>query len=154
MALPNIPGQITLSQNTEFNNVDQELVRANFDDTVRASGTASATVTSADITNFGFTGATFYLNVTSVPGSGSATVALVLQGKDPVSGLYAEMFRSSQFSAGTIAIQVGPGLGDGALSGTVRASLALPRTFRVLSAVSAGATSKDVVFSVGISYTK
>lgn len=149
-------GQIVTALNLNFNNVDQEFVRTNFDETtaIRTSGTASATVTSSDITNFGFTGAVFYLDITAVPGSGSATVAIVIQGKDPVTSKYAEMFRSTQFSAGTTAIMVGKGLGDGALSGTMRASLALPRTFRILSAVSAGATSKDVVFSVGMSWVK
>lgn len=148
MAIPNVPGQLTLNQNLQFNGTDHEFVRANFDQTVRASGTASATVTSADITNYNFSGAVFFLDITSVPASGSATVSLSIQGKDPTSGKYTTLFTSAQVSAGTTAVMLHPGISASANG----MSLILPRTFRVQSNVSAGATSKDVVFSVGMSF--
>ena len=150
MSIPNLPGQLTLSQSLQFNGTDHELVRANTEQTVRASGTASATVQSSDITNFNFSGAIFFLDITSVPGSGSATVSLTIQGKDPVSGNYANLFTSAQVSAGTTAVMFYPGISSSA-NGTTGI---LPRTFRVQSNVSAGATSKDVVFSVGMSFLR
>lgn len=112
------------------------------------SAIRSATATSTDIDNQGFSGAQFYLNITSVPGSGSATVALIIQGRDPVSGNYVNMFTSQQVSAGTTLVQLCPAISASANG----LATALPRTFRVLAAVSAGATSKDVVFSVGMSF--
>lgn len=150
MAVPNVPGNLTLAQDLQFNGTDHEFVRANLEQTVRASGTASATVTSADLTNFNFSGAVFFLDITAVPGSGSATVSLSIQGKDPTSGKYATLFTSAQVSAGTTAVMIYPGLSSSA-NGTTGI---LPRTFRVQSNVSAGATSKDVVFSVGMSFLR
>lgn len=150
MALPNLPGQVVLAQSLQFNGTDQELVRANNEQTVFASQQASATITSADITNFNCSGAIFYLDITSVPASGSATVALIIQGKDPTSLKYANIFTSAQVSAGTTAVMIYPGLSSSA-NGITNI---LPRTFRVLAAVSAGATNKNVVFSVGMSFLK
>jgi len=150
MALPNVPGQLTLAQELQFNGADHEFVRANIEQTIRASGTASATVTSADITNFNATGAIFFVDITSVPGSGSATVSLTIQAKDPASGNYTNMVAFGALSAGTTSMFMYPG----ATSGSFAANLALPRTFRALSRVSAGATSKDVVFSVGMAFLR
>lgn len=150
MAIPNVPGQLTLNQNLQFNGADHEFVYANLEQTVRAAATASATVTSADITNYNFSGAIFYLDIASVPASGSATVSLTIQGKDPVTGNYASLFTSAQVSAGTTAVMIYPGLSSSA-NGTTGI---LPRTFRVQSNVSAGATNKNVVFSVGMSFLR
>lgn len=117
--------------------------------------TASATLTSSDITNPGYPGACIFYRVTSVPGSASATLSLAIEFKDPVGGTYAQISsRSQQISAGTAAVLIHPALG---LLSASAASIGLwpfrlPQTFRVLAAVSAGATSKDVVFSVNIEW--
>jgi len=152
MAIPNIPGQLTIAQNTQFNGTDQEFIRANTEETVFASASRTATVTSGDLTNYNHRGAIFFLDNTSLPASGSTTVALVLQLKDPTSGKYVEVFRSQQHSAtvSTTAITIYPGI----TSGSDAASLSLPRTFRILAAVSAGATSKVAIFSIGMSLIK
>jgi len=151
MSIPNVQGQLVLSQDLQFNGTDHEFIRANIEDTVRVSGTASATVTSADITNFNFSGAIFFLDITSLPASGSTTVALAIQAKDPTSGKYATLFTSAQVSAvGTTAVMIYPGLSSSA-NGTTGI---LPRTFRIQSNVSAGATSKAAVFSVGMAFLR
>ena len=148
----NIPADVAGNWGTDlqYNGSTFETVRANFEQTVLSSATRSATVTSADLTNFNFAGAVFFLNVTSVPGSGSAMVSLVIQGKDPVSGNYVNLFTGGSASTGTVTVMYHPGISASA-NGVAGI---LPRTFRVLGAVSAGATSKDVVFSVGMSFVK
>lgn len=145
-AAPLIAGALTHQHNLSgWENVVNNAAFAVF-----ASAVRSATVTSADLTNLNNSGAMFFLNVSSVPGSGSTTVALIIQGKDPVSGGYVSLFTSGQVSTGTTAVMFHPGISASANG----VAAILPRTFRVLAAVSAGATSKDVTFAVGMSFVR
>lgn len=148
----NVPADVAGQWGThlEYNGSAFETVRSNLEQSVLSSATRSATVTSADLTNFNASGAIFFLNVSSVPGSGSTNVALVIQGKDPVSGNYATLFTGGTASTGTVAVMFHPGISASANG----VAAILPRTFRVMGAVSAGATSKDIVFSVGMSFVR
>jgi len=120
------------------------------EETLRASSTASATSQSSDILNPGFRSAVFFIDVTSVPGSASANVSLTLQFKDPVSGNYVGVFTGGTTST-TSAVMIGEIAGSVSSGGS---PVILPRTFRAQYNVSAGATSKDVVFSVGVCWIK
>ncbi|QGH72709.1 MAG: hypothetical protein [Podoviridae sp. ctQNx1] len=142
---------ITGGLNYQYNDTNWDPVVNNLEQTVLAAGTRSATVTSGDLTNLNNSGAVFFLDITSLPASGSTTVALIIQGKDFTSSRYVTLFTSAQISAsGTTAVSFHPGVSSGSNS----VPMVLPRTFRVLAAVSAGATSKDVVFSVGMSFVR
>lgn len=139
---------ITGALNFGYDGAGYEAIRNNINGgTVLASAVRSATITSAALTNTNWRGATFYVNITAVPASGSATVAVVVQGQDPVGLGWFELGRSGQFSA-SFAATFYPGV----TSGTQTVPIVLPRDVRILGAVSAGATSKDVTFSIGVEW--
>lgn len=149
---PRIPNGAPDKPNLQYNsNADTfEFTRGNVNGgEIFASAVRSATVTSVALTNLNHRGATFFVNITAVPGSGSATVAVVVQGQDPVSLGWLELGRSQDRSASFAVTFYPGGISD---SATNRVSMALPRDIRVLGAVSAGATSKDVTFSIGMEW--
>lgn len=67
------------------------------------------------------------LNVTAVPGID--TVTLVIEGKDPVSGVYSTVLQAAaRIATGTDVLQVQPG---GAVTANVSANASLPDVYRV-----------------------
>ena len=146
-----VPQEWTVNLEHDEGDDTFQFAKTNFTQTVLASATRSATATSSAFVNLAFSGAVFFLNITSVPGSGSAMVSLVIQGQDPVSLNWAALATGGSASAvGTTAFTIYPGVTSGAAS----VPMTLPKKFRVMAAVSAGATSKDVVFSIGMSFVK
>ena len=79
-------------------------------------------------------GAMVMLNVTAVPGIDS--VQLVIEGKDPVSGVYTTLLAAvARLIAGVDVLTVGPGA---LVTVNVSANAALPDTYRVRVIHSAG----------------
>ncbi len=110
--------------------------------TLLASASRTATVTGIDMANDNYSCLTVILDVTTVPGVD--TVTLAIQGKDPVSGKYYALLTGAAVSAtGTTTYSVCPGI---TATANVSASAMLPRTWRVNVTHSAGTT---FVYSAG-----
>lgn len=137
----------------QYNGSTFEHVRANFSQILRAAATASANVTISAITNFNCRGAIFFLDIASVPGSASTTVALKIQGIDPAAGRAVTIATLAQRgTSGVSAVVVYPGIATSAGSALAQVSMMLPRDIQVIASFSTGATSKDVVFSIGMEW--
>lgn len=111
-----------------------------------AAGTSlSASTAMSQTNNFNCRGALFALNVASVPGSGSTTIALKVNFVDAVGGGTLNIASRAAVSAsGSYVFMVYPGLS--ASAGGV--SSVLPRNFSVQLSLSTGATSKECVLSL------
>jgi len=116
-----------LGQMYAFNEATFDRQRNNTEVTLLASAARTASVNSADFTNFNAKGAHFVIDVSLDPASASITVTI--EGKDPLSGEYYDILVSAAIdSTGITILKVYPGistLANGA------ASDILPRTFRV-----------------------
>lgn len=146
-AAPLVVGGLAFTSNdTAF-----EPVRSNVERTLRAALTASANVTLSTI-NVNAKGAIFYFDIASFPGSASTTLALKVQGIDPAAGkafvIAAGVARSA---SGLTTLVIYPDVLS-AVSATKVTNFTLPRTVQCYVSQSSGATSKDVVWSLGMAF--
>ena len=104
--------------------------------TALASAARTASTNSADQLNYNAKGLIAVLDITAASGTGG--LQLVVQGKDPISGNYAQLTvtPTAILAAGTYAYELhpgsstaAPGAGNGLLQ--VRTAGALPRTYRI-----------------------
>ncbi len=118
--------------------------RNNTTQTILASAARTASTDSADFTNYNARGAHFYVDVTAV--TGSPSIEVKIQSKDPVSGGYYNLLVSTAITAVSVNIlKIYPGIGAVA---NASASDILPRIYRV-SVTHANADS--ITYSVGAS---
>lgn len=127
-----------------FNGTTWDRQRNNINETVLASAARTATVQSADFTNYNGRGLHLVIAVSAV--TATPSVVFTIQGKDAVSGLYYTVLTSAAITAtGTTVLKVYPGI---TASANASASDILPRTWRV-DATHANADS--ISYSVGAS---
>lgn len=116
---------------------------------LRADATASASVT-LPVTNYNHRSLVAYFNISSLPGSGSTTLALKIRSTNPVTGAFTTLLAGAARSAsGTTIMMIGPGISASALG----VASVVPRNLSFLISQSSGATSKDVTFSIGLDFT-
>lgn len=128
-----------------------DLQRSNHNVSLRAALTASANVT-LTTTNVNSRGAIFFFDIASLPGSGSTTLALKVQMVDPVGGRAAIIAAGVARSAtGMTTLVVHPEVLS-AVSATKVTNFVLPRNVQCYVSQSSGATSKDVVWSIGMAF--
>ncbi|NIV29466.1 MAG: hypothetical protein GWN58_08135 [Anaerolineae bacterium] len=120
--------------------------------TLLAACARTATCASDDQTNYNARGVTVWLDVES--NSGSETLTLQIQSKNPVTASYTTLLESASITAtGDTVYVVYPigGSGVGAVEDyTESVSLPLPRTWRVNVVADSGSS---MTYSVGYSYT-
>jgi hypothetical protein len=110
-----------------FNGTAWDRKRSNFESTLLASAARTATVASADQTNWNGKGAHVIINVTAI--AATPSVVPTIQGKDPVSGSYYDILVGNAITAtGMTVLKVYPGIGV-VVAGA--ASDILPRVWRV-----------------------
>lgn len=116
---------------------------------VIVSASASASTTYPLINDFG-RGMIAHFTIHSLPASGSTTLALKIQATDPATGSFFTLLAGAARSAsGMTTMMIGPGISASALG----VATLVPRSLRLLVSASTGATSKDVVFSIGVGFT-
>lgn len=134
-----------------YNESSYDTLRCNTGILLRDALTASATVSIGPLTNINARGGVFFLDIASMPGSASTTVALKVKMVDPAAGRQITIGTlAARASTGISALVIYPGIAASAGSALAQVNLMLPRTFNVVASVSAGATSKDCVFSIGM----
>lgn len=103
------------------------------------------------VTNPGYhTRLTAYFNIHSLPGSASTTANIGFFATDPVNGaLYAINTPGVARSATGLTTYM---MGNVTTSGNSAINCVLPRTFTITISLSTGATSKEVVFSLGLEW--
>jgi hypothetical protein len=158
-SLPNVHGAPVIARNTLFNETTSDLQRGNTDLVLMASSSLSAS-TAIAVTNFNGRGIFAYMNITSAfPGSASTTWALKLKAIQPNATAsavtLAACFPAS--ASGAYVLCVYPGASKATASGSTSAqanlavaSLPVPRNFQIVASLSTGATSKEVVMSLGL----
>jgi len=117
----------TIPYNMLFNGTTWDRERSNTEETYLASAARTATNNSADFTNYNARGLHAIVNVSAV--TGAASITPIIQGKDPVSGLYYDILAGLPITTvGTNVIKVYPGI-----SAVLNAAAAdiLPRTYRL-----------------------
>lgn len=118
--------------------------------TLRSASTSSASTAISYTLNNPLTGMIVYFNIASFPGSASTTLALKIRATDPVTGTFSTLLNCAARSAtGTTMMMIGPGISASALG----VAALLPRVLSFLVSQSSGATSADVVFSIGLNFT-
>lgn len=128
-----------------------EFKRSLHDVVLRAALTASANVT-ISTTNVNARGAIFFFNIESLPGSASTTLALKVHTSDPVTGKAVAIANAVARSATGISTLVIHPDALSAAGATKITNFALPRNLRCYVSQSSGATSKDVVWSLGMAF--
>lgn len=124
VSVSNIPVQ---SFNTLFNGTNFDRERANTEETYLTSAARTATVNSADFTNYNARGLHAIINVTSI--TSTPSIIPFIQGKDPISGTYYDILEGNPITTtGINILKVYPGI-----AAVVNASAndLLPRTYRV-----------------------
>jgi hypothetical protein len=123
------------------------------------TATATSTQNSADQVNTLHKGVVLFLNVVSV--AATATLALNVQGKDPVSGSYVTIGRVSLDASATNAtgpnmVQVYPGISAVASLGGQNGGLnaVLPATWRVQASITATASQGGAGVSFSVSQSR
>lgn len=116
------------------------------------SQSASASV-NINLTNLFGRQAMVYFTIHSLPGSASTTLALKVRSVDPFSGLFTPVANMVARSAtGTLAMSISPYISSASVGGVQNVQASLPRDLNILISQSSGATSKDVVFSIGMAF--
>lgn len=135
-----------------YNESSYETLRGNTGFQLRAALTASANVTIGPITNINASGGYFWLDIASLPGSASTTIALKIQATNPVTGRFITIGGlAARGTSGNAAVVIYPGIAASAGSALAQVNMVLPRNLQVIASLSTGATSKDCVFSIGMS---
>ena len=145
---------------TQFNPNISELGRPIANERVLMASSSLSASTAISVTNFDGIGAMFFMNITSAfPGSASTTYALKVKMVVPNNtALTITLGATTPMSAsGTTTLCIYPGAlrSSTAPSASTDANLAvfgcpLPRAFNVVASLSTGATSKEVVMSIGM----
>lgn len=138
---PTVPDYVPPGSILAFDGSTYNPLEGNGTATVAFSGSLSAS-TAVSILNHGCRGALFVLNVTSLPGSASTTIALKLRTTSPAAFVFAA--RAAVSATGAVGFMVYPGIS--ASAGGV--SSPLPKRFEALLSISTGATSKECVLSL------
>lgn len=129
-----------------FNGASFDSKRGNQEITMLASAARTASVDSADFTNYNHRGGHFIIDVTAL--AATPSIVVTIQGKDALSGKYYDLLVGTAITTvGTTVLKVNPG--TGAIAGGAANDM-LPRTFRV-SVVNADADS--ITYSIGGSFT-
>lgn len=140
-------GNVGLQANSfgfRFNGSTWDRARGNIDGTALASAARTASVDSADLTNYNAKGLHLVIDVTAITATPGITVTV--QGKDALSGKYYTILASASITTvSTTVLKVHPGLTAAA---NAAANDILPRTWRV-SVVNADADS--ITYSIGYS---
>jgi hypothetical protein len=145
----------TIGQGVLYNGSTGDRWRNNQEVTALASAARTASINSADLTNFNARGVAVVIDNTAGGGAGSLTVKLT--GKDSLSGKYVSLFSTGALAApgvSTYSFQVFPGATPIAqVSGTPatigKADFLVPRIFRI-EVTAADATS--YTYSIGVNY--
>lgn len=138
---PNSPSYVPPGAVLAFDGKTFDYREANQTAVAILSGTVSASTATA-VQNFSCRGGLFILDITSLPGSASTTVALKLMTTNPRTATFATLAALS--STGTVMLTVYPGVAE---SAGMR-SAPLPRNFTARLSLSTGATSKEVALSL------
>jgi hypothetical protein len=148
---PSVPANVPPGSNLDFNETTFDFRRNNISKVLRASATASASVTITD-TNYDARGLIAFFNIATFPGSASTTVALKIRAVDPATGgLYTLCTQAARSATGLSTLVIYPGMTAAANSST---SMAAPRDLSFLLSMSSGATSKSCIMSLGVQYLK
>ena len=148
-------GPVASSCNLVWNGSAFESLRGNTAEILMASSSLSAS-TAIAVTNFSGRGIYAYMNITSAfPASGSTTYTLKVKTIPPnatASGTtIAACPPRSASGMTTLCIYPGAVVGSNSAGTAITHSgFPLPRDFRVVASLSSGATSKEVVMSIGI----
>lgn len=152
----NIVGPLNTTQNLEFNETDNDLVRGNTDQVLLAATSVSAS-TAVTATNYG-RGIIAYMEITSglPPGSASVTIALKVQAVSPVgtSRFVTLATTTAKSVSGITALAIGPGLTETAGVAYSQANRLVPRNIRILASISSAAASFGCVLALGLSTIK
>jgi len=153
---PRVPAGTPDQANLLYNESADTFVvgRANQSRVLMASTSISAS-TAVAFTNHNARGVVAFMSISSAfPGSGSTTYTLKVKMTDPASGNVVTLAAAPPRSAsGTDALVVYPGAiaGSASAGATVtRSGMPAPRDITVTASLSSGATSKEVVMSLGI----
>lgn len=137
-----------LEQSTPGGSLHYQVTRL-FDDTSAvASAARTANGQSADLSNVAHKGVSLILDITVV--SGTPTLDVKLQAKDPISGAYVDIPGAAfaqKTGAGTSMLLVYPGVAETA---NAEVSTVIPRTWRIAWTIGGGTPS--LTFSVGLTY--
>jgi hypothetical protein len=127
----------------------------NFEEVLMASTSLSAS-TAIAVNNFTGRGLYAFMNITSAfPGSGSTTYTLKIKLVPPNATASAVTLCAApaRSASGMVVLCVYPGAVVGSASATTgitHCGFPLPRSFQVIASASFGATSKEVVMSLGM----
>ncbi len=125
-----------------YNGATWDRERSNSEETVLASAARTATVSSADLTNYNARGVTVVIDVTAI--TDTPSVIATVQGKDPLSGKYFTLLESAAITGtGTTVLVVHPSI---TASTNLKAQLPLPRTWRVTLT---HADADSITYSIG-----
>ncbi|HZS45388.1 MAG TPA: hypothetical protein VFC63_09825 [Blastocatellia bacterium] len=133
--------------NQRFNGASWDRERGNVEATLLASAARTAATQSPDQTNYNGRGVQVILNVSAASGTGGLQV--VVQGKDPVSGSYYNLYAAptAVTATGIKVYEVAPGASSaGAGDVATRVAGQLPRTWRVNVLVG---DSSSYTYSIG-----
>jgi hypothetical protein len=156
---PSVPNGVPPNSELWYNETTFDYVRNNVDKILMASSSLSAS-TAISVTNFNGRGIYAYMNITSAfPGSGSTTYTLKIKAIQPNALLSAQTIAAAppMNASGCSILCIYPGASKttgsnstSAIANLAVASLPMPRNFQVVASLSAGATSKEVVMSLGM----
>lgn len=148
-------GPVGSNVNLVYNGSAFESLRNNTSEILMASTSLSAS-TAIAVTNFSGRGIYAYMNITSAfPGSGSTTYTLKVKTIPPNASASGTVIAACppRSASGMTTLCIYPGAVVGSNSaGTAitHSGFPLPRNFSVVASLSSGATSKEVVMSIGM----
>lgn len=145
-------GSIASNCNLGYNGSSYEVIRQNLSQVLMAATSMSAS-TAIEVTNFNGRGIYAYMNITSAfPGSGSTTYTLKIQTIPPNASASGTVVAAcpARSASGISTLCIYPGLLIASISAITISNMPLPRRFRVVASLSTGATSKEVVMSLGM----
>ncbi len=117
------------------------------------SQSASA-ATNFSVTNLYSDGMQVFFTVHSLPGSASTTAALKVRMVDPATGAMVSIGGCpARSTSGTTMLSVSPFMNSASSGGSPNIMAQVPLNMNFLVSLSTGATSKDVVFSIGVNFT-